>query len=259
MLYQTNEKAFHVVKKKSFDFVPHAHHVIELLICTQGPYQLSCNFRTEILQTGDVMIAFSNDIHAYTQTEGGEGIMIMVDPSLFCHPVTGNEGKRYGNFYLRGNAETVALAHALLEEYHGEQSMTVMMGYLYVILGKILRELPYTEQERGVDAENFSKILKYVSENYTQKLSLRSLSKRFGISESHLSRSFTQKLSCSFVRYLHSLRVEHAKNRLRHSSMSILEIAYDSGFSDQRTFNRVFREWVGMTPKEYRAQHKKDS
>lgn len=257
MLYQTNEKSFHVTKKKSFDFVPHAHHVIELLICTEGPYELSCNFRTETLRTGDVMIAFSNDIHAYTQTEGGEGIMIMADPSLFRHAVLGEKGTRYENFLLTGDAKLVSLGNALLEEYRTDQSMTVMMGYLYVILGKLLKDLPCTRQASSVDAENFSKILKYVSENYTQKLSLKSLGKKFGISESHLSRSFTQKLACSFLRYLHSLRVEHAKNLLRHSSMSILEIVYDSGFSDQRTFNRVFREWVGMTPKEYRLEHGK--
>ena len=258
MLYQTNQAPLSVNEKKSFDFVPHAHHVIELLVCTKGPFELSCNFRTEILQAGDVMIAFSNDIHAYVKREGGEGIIIMADPALFRHPITGEKGKRYENFLLTGNEELAVLARALLEEYRTDKSMTVMMGYLYVLLGKILKELPYTDQESAVDAESFSKILKYISEHYTQKLSLRSLSRRFGISESHLSRCFTQKLSCSFLRYLHSLRVEHAKNLLRHSAMSILEIAYDSGFSDQRTFNRVFKEWVGIPPKEYRANQRKD-
>jgi transcriptional regulator GlxA family with amidase domain len=55
--------------------------------------------------------------------------------------------------------------------------------------------------------------------------------------------------------YLHTLRVEHAKNLLRQSSRSILEIAYESGFSDQRTFNRVFKQHTDRTPKEYRRQH----
>ena len=53
MLYETKQIAFHVTKKKSFEFVPHAHHVMELLICTQGPFELSCNFRTETLHTCD--------------------------------------------------------------------------------------------------------------------------------------------------------------------------------------------------------------
>ena len=204
-----------------------------------------------------MMIAFSNDIHAYTKSEGGEGIMIMIDPSLFLHPLMGEKEVRYENFLLTENRALVALGEALLAEFRSERNMTVMLGYLYVIFGTILKDLPRTPLQGAVDAENFSKILKYVSENYTKKLSLQALSKKFGISESHLSRSFTQKLSCTFVRYLHSLRVEHAKNRLRHSSMSILEIAYDSGFSDQRTFNRVFKEWVGIPPKEYRLAHGK--
>ena len=253
MLYQTNEKNLNVTKKQSFDFVPHAHHELEILICTRGPFELSCNFRTETLQAGDVMVAFSYDIHSYTRTEGGEGIMMIIDPSLFRHDLIQSGNKRYENFLLTGNEEMIRLGNDLLSEYRSDQSMIVMLGYLYVLLGNILKELPFSRQDVAMDVENFSKILKYVSENYTQKLSLSSLSRRFGISESHLSRSFTQKLSCSFVRYLHSLRVEHAKNRLCHSSMSILEIAYDSGFSDPRTFNRVFKDWEGVTPKEYRA------
>ena len=146
MLYQTNQAPLAVSRRNSFDFVPHAHHVMEVLICAKGPFEVSCNFRTEVLQTGDVMIAFSNDIHAYTKTEGGEGIMIMVDPSLFRHTVTVEKVKRYDNFLLGGDEALVALGKDLLREYRTDGSMTVMMGYFYVILGKILKEL----EEAGV-------------------------------------------------------------------------------------------------------------
>ena len=132
--------------------------------------------------------------------------------------------------------------------------MDVMIGYTYVILGTAVKKLPIEDRTSTVDSRHFSAILKYISENYTQKLSLTSISERFGISTSHLSRTFSQKLSCTFLKYLHSLRVEHAKNLLAHSNMSILEVAFESGFSDQRTFNRVFREHEKMSPGEYRGK-----
>ena len=49
------------------------------------------------------------------------------------------------------------------------------------------------------------------------------------------------------------LRVEHAKNLLRSTDLKINDVIFESGFSDQKTFNRVFKELVNMTPKEYRG------
>lgn len=255
MIYETKTDPIYIHKKDSFDFVPHAHHNLEVMICLEGLCQASCNFRTELLHPGDVMIAFSNDIHSYIKTGAGKGITAIIAPSLLQNFEPYTDGKHYENFLFAKDDELIRLSEALYAEYIGDQSMEIMIGYLYVILGKIMKVLPFTEQEIPIDAEQFSKILKYLSEHYRQKISLKSVGKKFGISPCHLSRTFTQKLSCSFLRYLHILRVEHAKNLLKHSGMSILEIAYESGFSDQRTFNRVFKELTDRTPKDYRVTH----
>jgi two-component system response regulator YesN len=63
---------------------------------------------------------------------------------------------------------------------------------------------------------------------------------------------FSERLSYGFLKYLHMLRVEHAKNLLRNSRLKMSEVLVQSGFSDQKTFNRVFREVTGMTPTDYR-------
>lgn len=252
MLYQSHSAPLSIHRGKSFDFVPHAHHSVEILICTEGNYRVSCNFQERILHRGDAMIAFSNDVHAYCKTPEAQGIMIIVSPTLLPQISQSLLHKQYGNFCMSWDTRLVNLGEALYEEFSGDADMDVMVGYLYVICGRIRKNLPTLSESPSLDAELFSKILQYLSENYTQKLSLRSISDRFGISACHLSRTFTQKLSCSFLHYLHSLRVEHAKHLLRHSAQSILEIAYDSGFSDQRTFNRVFKELSACTPREYR-------
>lgn len=256
MLYETHQRPIYIKRGKSFDFVPHAHHFIEIMICTQGEYHVSCNFKDILLRRGDAMIAFSNDVHAYHSTLKAEGIMMIVSPKLLPPLSAETAARKYENFFLERNEELVHLSERAWEEYRGDGSMEIVLGYLYVIYGTLLKRLSYSEHRESVDAEQFSQILQYVSEHYTQKLSLRSISERFGISACHLSRSFTQKLSCNFLHYLHSLRIEHAKNLLRHSALSILEIAYDSGFSDQRTFNRVFKELTEQTPKEYRQRHR---
>ena len=252
MIYETKHKPIEVRYNKSFDFVAHAQRGIEVLICTEGNWRVSCNFCTETLHAGEAMIAFPNDIHAYHKTCNGKGILIFVDPLVLQNAACLQARVEYANFMRKGNPRLISLAHALLEEYNGKKNVDVMIGYLFVIIGSIVQELSANSKARAIETETFSRVLQYLSKHYTSKLTLESLGKTFGVSPCHLSRTFSQKLSCPFVRYLHLLRVEHAKHLLRHSRMSILEIAYDSGFSDQRTFHRVFKEQEGITPKEYR-------
>lgn len=253
MLYQIHSKPIYVNRRKNAPFVPHAHHYYEILMCTKGCYSVSCNFRNEILKRGDVMIAFSNDVHSYGNDAEGEGIILIFDQSLLKPFLS--EDTQFENVLRQGGEELIGLFEALLREFRGEHHMEIMIGYLHLICGELLRRLPHKQEKIPVDTEQFSKILNDVSQNYTQKISLKTLSKKYGISAEHLSRTFSQKLSCHFLRYLHILRVEHAKNLLKHGQKGILEIAYESGFSDQRTFNRVFREIENTTPKEYRSRY----
>ena len=99
MLYQVHSKPIHINRRKSVGFVPHAHHYYEMLICTQGRYSVSCNFHNEILQRGDVMMAFSNDIHSYEGNVEGEGIILIFDQGLL-KPFL-NEDVRFENIFCR--------------------------------------------------------------------------------------------------------------------------------------------------------------
>ncbi|MFQ8730023.1 MAG: helix-turn-helix domain-containing protein [Enterocloster bolteae] len=52
--------------------------------------------------------------------------------------------------------------------------------------------------------------------------------------------------------YLNSYRIEHAKTKLKDSNLSVNEISYSVGFQDARYFSKLFKKYVGITPKDYR-------
>ncbi len=256
ILHEKKTKNMHVGKIFSRDFVPHTHHNIELVICTKGTFSLTCRDKIETLSPGDVMLAFPHDIHSYTKTGEGQAILIIANPSFLPRFMHFFENKLYENYVLLQDKELIALSKMLLQEFNADASEEIMVGYMYVILGKIFKTLPKSADRRITDPSTFSRIVEYLSENYTLPVSLQSLSRQFGIDPCHLSRSFTAKLSCSFLRYLHELRVECAKGFLKnHPEKSITDIAFESGFSDLRTFNRVFKQITGQTPREYRMGH----
>ena len=74
------------------------------------------------------------------------------------------------------------------------------------------------------------------------------------IRDSYLSHTFSARLQMSFREYLNRIRLEYAMQLIRTTGKPLTEIWEDAGFESQRSFNRVFRDAAGMTPKEYRSR-----
>lgn len=80
-----------------------------------------------------------------------------------------------------------------------------------------------------------------------------------GIGENQLCKRFRKLLGVSVRDYLLARRIEHASNLLKHSNLTIREIAFASGFNDPNYFTRVFRARTGGTPSEYAASPHADA
>lgn len=255
LLYEKKTADLVMNTMRSYDFVPHVHHHIEIVICTEGKVGVSCREKEAVLLPGDMMIAFSHDIHAYHNAGEGRGVMIIVRPDMLGSLAARLDGKRRGNF-LFGRGEALAgYALAMLEEYRTDASADVLLGWLYLILGTALKHLPPAEQQPAGRSETFTRVLDYVSEHYTEPLSLKKLARHFGLDSCTLSRLFAAKISCGYLDYIHELRVEHAKNLLRSTDLPVGDICGRCGFSDQRSFYRVFREFTKTSPRQYRLQN----
>jgi len=94
-------------------------------------------------------------------------------------------------------------------------------------------------------------ILRYINENYTQDINIKTISRLFNISESSLSHNFREHVGKSVYEYILYKRIIMAKE-LMYSTASLTEIAFKCGFKDYSNFLRVFKKQNGISPKEYR-------
>ncbi len=250
MLFETKTKAISAHKNSLSHFPLHSHHHIEIVICTEGTLSMSCNTVEQTLTPGDVMIAFSNDIHAFIEGNS-KNIVIIFNPDISEQMTLVLQKTQYHNFV--SCPEVISVASALCDNYENENPL-VAYGMIHTIMGMILKEA--CPSERQMDFSAFDVAIRYVSRHYTEKLTLVELAKAVGVSGSHLSRMFSERISGGFQHYLQILRVEKAKSLLLGTNLSISEIMYASGFSDQRTFNRVFKKILSVTPREYRNAQK---
>ena len=97
-------------------------------------------------------------------------------------------------------------------------------------------------------------ILRYINQNYHEKLSLSGVSKSFSVSESYIARLFKQQLGTTLSDYLNLVRVQEACDLLCNTKMKIGDIAYKTGFNNPYYFSRVFRKIHGITPGQYRKK-----
>ena len=93
---------------------------------------------------------------------------------------------------------------------------------------------------------------KFIEEYYFEKCNLNMIAEYAAMSPQHLTKIFRTHLNCTPVKYLWHLRAEKGVHLLRHSGLSVLEIAAQCGFKDPYHFSRHIKKHYGSTPKDIR-------
>ncbi len=92
-------------------------------------------------------------------------------------------------------------------------------------------------------------------ENMHGRIRLSDVARECGLSVSHFARSFKTSFGISTHQWLIQHRIEHAKELLTQTTMSLIEIAVQSGFNDQAAFTRTFHQIVGVSPGSWRRHY----
>lgn len=100
-----------------------------------------------------------------------------------------------------------------------------------------------------------SAAIKYVDEHYCEStLSLNEVAKEVNISPSYLSAMFSRENKTTFVEYITSKRMEHAKDMLLNTKEKAQTISEKVGYKDPHYFSYIFKKTYGLSPKEYRTK-----
>lgn len=94
--------------------------------------------------------------------------------------------------------------------------------------------------------------IKYIGENYKEKLKLSDVADQVYVSQWHLSKLLNRYMEKSFSDILNNIRIEKAKELLKDPALRIGDIAEQVGFLDMAHFSRVFKKQTGQSANEYR-------
>jgi ABC-type antimicrobial peptide transport system permease subunit/AraC-like DNA-binding protein len=118
--------------------------------------------------------------------------------------------------------------------------------------------LPAELKKKGIWLKKVVKERHYYQD---PELSLGSLAEKLELTTHELSRILNAVLKKSFNDFINEYRVQEAIGKMQDAAydhITLLGIAYDSGFNSQSTFNRIFRQMTGKSPLEYKNKLEKE-
>jgi len=247
------------------------HEQLEVLYITEGEVLCECDFKKYVCRKGDIVVINPYDAHVveYLDREA-YFLCLMVDPKLYdgtsdisgvkyTRPMS-DRRLRFKN-HIRDNPRIEQIFIDLYKEYQSGEP-----AYEMAVKGHLLRflsELYRTEiaEDSGTSAYRggISPALTYISEHYTDDISLEDLAASCNMNPSYFCRRFRDITGRTAITYVNEYRLTKAHGLLLASDNSISQIATACGFSDGNYFSRVFSKYYGMSPMAMRNSSKKEN
>jgi transcriptional regulator GlxA family with amidase domain len=120
------------------------------------------------------------------------------------------------------------------------------------LIDSLLKLTPAPQAHGGLSAGALRRVREYVQLHLDESIDLSMLAAVAGLSMHHFAREFKQSAGVTPHHYLIQKRIERAQQMLAQTDLSLAEITYAVGFSDQGHLARHFRGFLGTTPREFR-------
>jgi len=108
------------------------------------------------------------------------------------------------------------------------------------------------DQQDSHHDELIIKVQEWLKKHYHQDVNMGEVAERFGLNTRSFNRRFRHAANKTPVEYLQEIRIDHARQLLKHSNLSISEIAFAVGYQDVSYFTGLFRRLHEVTPNAYR-------
>lgn len=95
-------------------------------------------------------------------------------------------------------------------------------------------------------------MINYV-ECHLESFDMTQMSETFGFSESYLRELFSKHVNMPIMQYYRKRRITVSAFEILHSGKKIVDIAFETGFSNHESYTRAFRKVFGMSPNRYRT------
>ncbi len=249
----------------------HWHRELEIIRVKKGRLTLFLNNMEYLLERGDIVFVGPGVLHR-GEPEDCVYECLVFDLNMLCRYSSG----RIADLILPliiGSAEierlcspedtelasTVGGLFSAVKEgndFYQIEVFSLVAKTVYLLYKNRHVTLRATSKRSDRQRDTMAELLDYIEKNLTSKITLSDLSKISGINEKYLCRFFKEFSGYTPTDYVNRMRVERACSEMTVGGKSITDAAFDSGFNELSYFSRIFKRYMGLTPREFLRMRK---
>lgn len=256
----------------------HIHHQFEIDLVESGAIRLVVEGNQVDLFPGEAVLINNYVVHSNFPLKAQTRIAVFhfsieesseFDGASKNHFFIGYNQKFVKTKLFKSSSEGTALAKIAVDALSSNGKLTegeelIVKGAFYQIFGifqreRLLRIEPKAFEETSNKASNkVNKVIEYIEEHFDEDITIESAAGLINVNPSYFCRIFKQATGNTFIHYLNDYRIMQAKQRLLKPEASITEVMYETGFSNYSYFNRVFKQYSGYSPTDYKLKYIKE-
>lgn len=148
------------------------------------------------------------------------------------------------------NQTIKAIIWKMLQQDDCERLLSLLS--LLVLIWKSDRKRQVGHFQIDRDTEIVNKVVTFLHCNFKRQITIKQIAAYVGMNGASLCSLFKRKKQTTIMQYLLNYRMMMVKESLRRDNTSISQVCYECGFRDVPYFNRTFKKYMGITPKEYK-------
>ena len=257
VFYEKRQGSIFIGKITEYPFPLHVHDVVEIVCLTAGQLTMTIGGQILSVQPGDIAMAFPAVPHSYdVVSPDADGLALIFSPDAIAEFTHHFRRKSVEHPLLRAEEMAPELTElvAYLCRLSQQEDSPHRLGSLHLFLSYLFANVNLLPMQKQIQSGLAYQVLQYISEHFTEPLSLETTAHALGISRIHLSHIFSQQLRINFRQYINTLRIDRACHLLRDPAYTISQITYLCGYGNPRTFHRAFYAQCQMTPSQYREK-----
>lgn len=255
----------------------HQHDELELVYVKKGTLEIMIQSNVLFLSENHSVLINQHAEHSFSakkSTEELEIATLLFHPTIlfgygttslnakYLIPIVSNRDYPYFSFLPEQQSALSLMKNLLLEndckQYGYEIRTKILLYQLWLLLLSRIHtsSVPTAEQVKTLPNNRVKNAINYIEEHYAEPITLEEIAGSIHVSKSECCRSFKRSLSMSPFEYLMKYRIYIASKRIASSdtsATSISGLAASVGFNNPSYFNKVFKEFIGCTPTQYRS------
>lgn len=239
----------------NYNYAAHIHQYAELMVVCEGEIEVTVNGIKETAHAGDFIFIFPLQAHSYHTPVYSRVWNSVFSASLLFDFLQAHRGQGGGSAVFRVPEISANYFRRTLMAENGESPPDLYRIKSCLYAAAAAYPAPVRSMPAPRETDFIAAVFDYLENHFRENIGLQELAAALGYNSNYLSHRIHRCFHMNFRSLLNSFRLEHAKHLLRTGSETVLEIALECGFENERSFYRAFLREIDMSPGEYRRAH----